>query len=88
MVYRGSMDYAANLSFYASNDARARYREKIRVIGGLDPFEGCPGEEFLQVEASVLVAYLVLQTNFLTVEQCKASKSLEAYNWLFKAFWT
>ena len=75
-----------NLSSYAdnlSNEAKTRYREKIGVIGGLDPFGGCPGEpckEFPPVEASDLVAYLVLQTNFITAKQFKAYKSLEAYN--------
>ena len=67
-VQRSSMEYAVNLSSYAknlSNDAMARCREK-GVIGGLDPFGGCPGElceEFPLVEASDLVAYLVLQTS-------------------------
>ena len=32
------------------------------------------------VEASDIVAYLVLQTSFLTTKQFKAYKSLEAYN--------
>ena len=35
------------LSFYAGNlkdDAKSRYKEKIAVIGGLDPFASCPGE--------------------------------------------
>ena len=34
------------------------------------------------VEASDIVAYLVLQTSFLTTKQFKARKSLEAYNQL------
>ena len=32
------------------------------------------------VEASDLVTYLVVQTNFITTKQFKAHKSLEAYN--------
>lgn len=74
------------LSPYAeklSNEARSRYEDKLAVIGGLDPFQGCPGEpceDVPPVEASDLVAYLVLQTNFLTTTQFKAHKSLEAYN--------
>ena len=51
-----------------------------RRIGVIDLFGGCPGEEVPPVEASNLVAYLVLQINFLTTTQFKAHKSLEAYN--------
>ena len=84
LVYQASMEYA--LSSYAenlTNEAKTQYRGKIGVIGGLDPFEGCPGEPcegIPSVEASDLVAYLVLQTNFITAKQFKAYKSLEAYN--------
>ena len=75
-----------SLSSYAKNlsdEAKSRYSVKIGVIGGLDPFGGCPGEpceEIPPVDASDLVSYLVLQTNFITAKQFKAHKSLEAYN--------
>ena len=75
-----------SLSTYAEklqNEARKRYREKIAVINGVDPFVSCPGEAIATVppvDASDLVAYLVLQTNFITTQQFKAHKSLEAYN--------
>ena len=49
-------------------------------VKGLEPRLGEPCEEFPPVEASDLVAYLVLQTNFITAKQFKAYKSLEAYN--------
>ena len=44
------------------NKAKERYREKIAVIGGLDPFGGCPGEAIKTlppIDASDLVSYLV-----------------------------
>ena len=75
-----------SLSIYAQNlsdEAKRRYEEKIAVLNGLDPFGSCPGEVIQTVppvEASDLVAYLVLQTNFITTQQFKAYKSLEAYN--------
>ena len=64
-------------------DSKARYRSKLELIGGLDPFSsplGEPGDVVPPVEACDLVAYLVLQTSFLTSKQFKARKSLEAYN--------
>ena len=62
----------------------ARYREKLEVIGGCDPFlSGQIGElvhRFPDVESSDLVSYLVLQISFISVKQYKARKGLEAYN--------
>ena len=73
-------DYAESLP----NDAKARYKEKLNVIGRIDHFQpGNIGEldECLpDVAASDLVSYLVLQTSFLTAKQFKARKGLEAYN--------
>ena len=40
-----------------------------------DPINSAP-----PLDASDLVSYLVLQTNFITSKQFKALKSLEAYN--------
>ena len=85
------------LSSYAENltgEAKTRYRDKIAIINGLDPF--CLGPQngsgrldsaaaavsksLPPVDASDLVAYLVLETSFVTAKQFKAHKSLEAYN--------
>ncbi len=76
------------LSPYAeqvASDAKERYKEKISIISGLDPFLGPLGactETVPSVEASDLVSYLVLQTRsrFLTAKQFKAHKSMEAYD--------
>ena len=68
--------YAENLS----DEAKARY---LKMLGGLDPFVGLPGaptEAVPPVDASDLVAYVVLQTHFITTQKFKAHKSLEAYN--------
>ena len=73
-------DYAESLP----SDAKARYEEKLKVIGGIDPFQaGNVGElndGLPDVDAADLVSYLVLQTSFITTKQFKARKSLEAYN--------
>ena len=80
------MELHLGLSVYAQNlpdGAKKRYKEKISIIHGLDPFGSGLGEAVPTVppvEASDLVAYLVLQTNFITTQQFKAYKSLEAYN--------
>lgn len=77
---------ACSMSSYGetlNEEAKAQYRDKIKLIDGLDPFGGCPGdpsELVPPVDASDLVSYLVLQTNFITAQQFKARKSLEAYN--------
>lgn len=74
------------LSSYAENlsaEAKARYKEKIALINGLDPFASCPegpSDAVPDVDASDLVSYLVLQTSFVSPTQFKARKSLEAYN--------
>ena len=73
-------DYAESLP----SDAKARYEEKLKVIGGIDPFQaGNVGElndGLPDVDTADLVSYLVLQTSFITTKQFKARKSLEAYN--------
>ena len=75
-----------NLSSYAENlseDAKRRYKDKIKIIYDLDPFAnglGEPIDAVPPVEASDLVSYLVLQTSFVTSKQFKAHKSLDAYN--------
>ena len=73
-------DYAESLT----NDSKARYKEKLNVIGGIDPFQpGNIGElddRLPDADASDLVSYLILQTSFLTAKQFNARKGLEAYN--------
>ena len=75
-----------HLSSYAATlglEAIKRYKEKIAVIGGLDPFSaalGKPVDHVPPLEASDIVSYLILQTSFITSKQFKARKSLEAYN--------
>ena len=77
---------ANDLSAYAENlseEARTRYKEKLKVINGFDPFTGTTGELAdcsPPVEAADIVSYLVLQTSFMTAKQFKARRSLEAYN--------
>jgi len=76
------------LSSYVENltpEAKARYQEKIDLIGGVDPFLGnvTAGELFdgyPPVEDCDLVSYLVLRTSFITMSQYKARKGLDAYN--------
>ena len=73
-------DYAESLP----NDAKARYKEKLNVIGGIDPFQpgniGKLDDRLPDVDAFDLASYLVLQTSFLTAKQFKTRKGLEAYN--------
>jgi len=78
---------ASQLSSYAEGlekQAKVRYKDKISLINGVDPFgkvaEGEPFDGFPPVEDCDLVSYLVLQTSFLTMAQLKARKGLEAYN--------
>ena len=67
-----------------SEEAKARYKEKISLINGTDPFGKIVGREafsgVVPVDACDLVSYLVLQTSFVTSEQFKSRKALEAYN--------
>ena len=69
-----------------SEESKARYKEKISLINGNDPFGKVIGGEafsgIVPVDACDLVSYLVLQTSFMTLEQFKARKGLEAYNQL------
>ncbi len=77
---------AMELSRYAetlSGGAKELYLEKINLLGCRDPFCGPQGKStdcVPSVEASDLVAYLVLTTSFLTAKQFKAYKGLESYN--------
>jgi len=78
------------LSRYAEGleeKAKARYIQKLQLINGVDPFllasttkVGRSSSVLPPVEAADLVSYLVLQTSFVTAQQFKAHKSMEAYN--------
>ena len=80
-----------NLSSYTenlSNEEKTQYREKIGVIGGLDPFGGCPGEpckEFLPVKASDLVAYLDLQTTLSPLNNSRHTNESRMPYWCYKS---
>ena len=60
------------------------YIQKLELITNVDPFEigkGTADEfELPLVDASDIVSYLVLQTSFITAQQYKAHRPLEAYN--------
>ena len=74
-------------------EAKKRYKEKIGLIGNVDPFAISENTQSVAnhavnvstaalspVDSSDLVSYLVLQTSFVTVKQFKAHNSMEAYN--------
>jgi len=78
---------SVQLSSYADKlekEAKDRYKKKISLINGVDPFgkvtEGEPFDGYPPVEDCDLVSYLVLRTSFVTMSQFKARKGLEAYN--------
>ena len=54
------------------------------MINGVDPFgkvtEGEQFDSYPPVEDCDLVSYLVLRTSFISMNQFKAMKGLEAYN--------
>ena len=77
------------LSEYAkglTEEPRKRYEEKLRLISCLDPLllpnmgstSVATPANLPPVEASDIVAYLVLQNSFLTTKQFKAHKPLDA----------
>jgi len=63
---------------------KRRYKDKIALINGIDPFGKIVGGEvfsgIIPIDSCDVVSYLVLQTSFMTLEQFKARKGLEAYN--------
>ena len=78
---------SSTLSSYAdglSVEPKSRYLDKIANIGGIDPFRsstfGEHSNDSPSIDACDLLSYLVLQTSFLTAEQFRARKGLEAYN--------
>lgn len=72
---------------------RARYKEKIALCDGVDPYELRVGAQ-AAVDASLLptvthvdiINYLVLSTNYVSLDQMKAYKSLDSHNY-FTSGW-
>ena len=86
-VIRVTMENPTKLSNYGENlatEAKARYLDKLRIIGSVDPLcistVSCESCALPPVDASDIVSYLVLQTSFVTAKQFKAHKSMEGYN--------
>jgi len=94
-------DYLSNHARSLTGDVKRRYLDKIEVLGPRDPY-------FLMKDSSIvwttdseilppitypdIFNYLVLTKSFYTLEQFKAYKSLDAYNffvsgWVFNAKW-
>lgn len=68
------------------DEAKSRYKDKISLINGLDPFSSdycsklVESESYPPLDSCDLLSYLVLKTSFLTLEQFRARKGLDAYN--------
>ena len=76
-------DYVKQLN----EPARRRYREKITVHIGYDPYQLKKSDfsrdlsDLPAIEAMDITSYLVLHTSYYTASQMKAYKSLEAFNY-------
>lgn len=76
--------YAASLT----GRVRARYEQKVAMCGSVDPLLLDDGDTLVdvnlypRVETTDIKDYLVNGTSFYSREQFKASKSLEAHNYL------
>ena len=68
-----------------TGSAKARYREKVFTCG-FDPYvlkkSECSEDlvDYRSMEYPDIVSYLVLQTSWITEQQMKAYKSMDAYN--------
>ncbi|KAH9359995.1 hypothetical protein HPB48_019309 [Haemaphysalis longicornis] len=69
--------------------ARARYEKKLRMCDSVDPYTLRPGlntvtdiAEFPEVTHGDIVKYFVYTSSFVTLEEMKAYKSMEAHNYL------
>ncbi|XP_077485408.1 uncharacterized protein LOC144095608 [Amblyomma americanum] len=67
---------------------RARYESKVEMCGGLDPYtlrvgtDSAPDAGLLpSTTHNDIISYLVLSTSYLSHQQMKAYKSLEAHNY-------
>ncbi|XP_049511551.1 uncharacterized protein LOC125939978 [Dermacentor silvarum] len=72
---------------------RARYKEKVGMCDGVDPYQlhvgvdTCSDPEVLLATTYVdIINYLVLSTSYVTLNEMKAYKSLEAHNY-FTSGW-
>ncbi|KAJ8910241.1 hypothetical protein NQ315_002565 [Exocentrus adspersus] len=73
-------------------DVAKRYKQKLDIINGVDPF--CLSDEmfsynvknFPKVTNMDIIAYLVLSKSYYTKQQMKAYKSLEAYKYFEAGF--
>ena len=66
-------------------NSKARYREKVELCGGVDPYSNTVRFEvdvakWPKIDYPDIVNCLVLTTSFLTGKQMKAYKSLTSYN--------
>ncbi|XP_077506935.1 uncharacterized protein LOC144116122 [Amblyomma americanum] len=66
---------------------RARYESKVEMCGGVDPYtlrvgtDSAPDADLLPSTTHVyIINYLVLSTSYVSHEQMRAYKSLEAHN--------
>lgn len=84
-----------NTAYYAQliGSARARYEEKVRMCDGVDPYTLRPGTDTTtdvnalpEVTHGDIVNYLVYSSSFVTLQEMKAFKSLEAHNY-FTSGW-
>lgn len=72
--------------------AKKRYEHKVSLCGGVDPYlladDDLKFEECMipKVEGCDVKDYLVHATSFVTHEQLKAHKSMEAHNYLTSGF--
>ncbi|XP_070384023.1 uncharacterized protein [Dermacentor albipictus] len=86
---------AFNEAYYAGliGSARERYQEKVKLCDDVDPYTLRPGADttmdvnaFPEVSHGDIVNYLVFSSNFTTLEEMKAYKSLESHNY-FTSGW-
>ncbi|KAG0435008.1 hypothetical protein HPB47_018736 [Ixodes persulcatus] len=72
---------------------RARYESKVKICDGVDPYtlrvgaDTFPHADLLPAMTHVyIINYLVLSTNYVSLQQMKAFKALDAHNY-FTSGW-
>jgi len=94
-------DYLSNHARSLTGDVKRRYLDKIEVLGPRDPYLLMKDSSIIWTTDSDILPpitypdifnYLVLTKSFYTLEQFKAYKSLDAYNffvsgWVSNAKW-
>ncbi|XP_014679849.1 PREDICTED: uncharacterized protein LOC106819776 [Priapulus caudatus] len=85
---RNSQDVAKNIYRETLDSVcKARYLNKLKVIAGIDPYEIEKGDwskdisEWPEVTYPDIVNYLVFNQSAYTLQELKAYKSLESYNY-------